>query len=235
MSMRPRLITAISILACLSYLTYFIASSFVGGGDEPPALVRSLDLEAAETFVQLWPADGFLYMKEYYLSTLKSDPAEIHRQVAQIADLVRSANYAKARYGLQGFTPMEERIFHDREFVTVECRLLTKERNLRKIMDSVYSSVLNRPVEITVSKGEIGLHFDGPDVITVQGKDAKGVFVKDNRNAIFWTNGARCYGAVFSRKGATEKDLQSIAAYLEKDISSPEKSEAEIRAWKETK
>jgi hypothetical protein len=147
---------------------------------------------------------------------------------------VRSGNYIKARYGLQGFTPMEERIFHDREFVTVKCRLLTKERNLQKMMNSVYSSVLNRHVTITISKGEIGLHFDGPD-IAIRGNNAKGVFGKDNRIAIFWRNGERFYEAVFARSGAAEKDFKSIAAYLEKDISSPAKSEAEIRAWKEAK
>jgi hypothetical protein len=235
MSMRVLFTTAILIMACLeNCMTPSTALSSDNAGDDSPALVRSLDIEAGETFVQLWPADGFLYVKEYHLGTLKSDPAEIHRQVAHISGLVRSGNYIKARYGLQGFTPMEERIFHDGEFVTVECRLLTKERNLQKIMDSVYSSVLNRHVAITVSKGEIGLHFDGPD-IAVRGNNAKGVFGKDNRRAIFWRNGERFYEAVFARSGASEKDFKSITAYLEKDISSPAKSEAEIRAWKEAK
>lgn len=235
--MRTYLTTGILILILAllgTYMTRLIVSLFAGGGDAPPALVRSLDLEAKETFVQFWPADGFLYIKECYLSTLKSDPAEIRRQVAHISDLVRSGNYIKARYGLQGFTPMEERIFHDRKFVTVECRLLTKERNLQKMMDSVYSSVLNRHVEITISKGEIGLYFDGPGIV-VRGSNAKGVFGKDTRKSIFWRNGERFYEAVFARSGVAEKDFKSIAAYLEKDVSSPEKSEAETRAWIEAK
>jgi hypothetical protein len=128
---------------------------------------------------------------------------------------------------------MEERIFRDRVGGTVESRLLTKERNLRTLMDRVYSTILNRPVAITISEGEIGLYFDAGDLV-VRDNNAQGVFGKDNRRAIFWRNGERFYEAVFARSGATEKHLTSIGAYLERDVSSPPKSEAEIKAWKES-
>jgi hypothetical protein len=52
---------------------------------------------------------------------------------------------------------------------------------------------------------------------------------------IFWQNGDRFYEAVFARKGAAEKDFKSFAPYFERDVASPEKSEAEIKAWKEGK
>jgi hypothetical protein len=217
---RYLLLTALFLSAC--------------GGRSSPTPVRSFDVEAGETYVQLWPADGFLCIKEYHLSTLKSDPADIRRQVADISALVRSANYCKTRYRLNIFTPMEERIFHDQHFVTVECRLLTKERNLRALMDNVYSSLLNRHVEVTISDGEIGLYFDGPD-IEVRGNNGKGAFAKDERRAIFWRNGDRHYEMVFARAAAAGKDFQSIAPYLEEDVASPEKSKAEIKAWKEGK
>jgi hypothetical protein len=205
-----------------------------GADQRPPTLVRTLDVEAGETYVQIWPADGFLYIKEYHVSTLKSNDVEIHRQVAHISDLVRSANYSKARYGLRVFTPMEERIFRDRQFVTVECRLLTKERNLQTLMDNAFSSLLGRQAKTRVFEDEIGLYFNGPD-IEVRNNNAKGVFAKDGRRAIFWRNGERFYEAVFAQAGTAEKDFKSIAAYLERDVASPEKSEAEIKAWKEAK
>lgn len=204
------------------------------GDHNSSTLVRSLDVEARETYVQLYPADGFLYIKEYYLSTLKSAPADIRRQVAGISDLVRSARYCKTRYGLEGFTPMEERIFHDRHFVTVECRLLTRERNLHRVMVNAFSSLLNRHVETVIGKGEIGLYFDGPDV-TVRHSNAKGLFGKEKRKAIFWRNGERFYEAVFARAGVAEKDFVSIAPYFERDVASPKKSEAEIEAWREAR
>jgi hypothetical protein len=187
------------------------------GVPSSPTLVRTLDLEAAETYVQFWPADGFRYIKEYHLSTLKSDPADIRWQVAHISDLVRSANYCKTRYDLKVFTPMEERIFHDRHFATVECRLLTRERNLHTLMENAFSSLLNRKVETRVFEGEIGLYFDGPD-ITIRHGNAKGVFAKDNRTAIFWRNGDRFYEAVFARTGTSEKNFRDnvwISAHIE--------------------
>ena len=87
---------------------------------------------------------------------------------------------------------------------------------------------------ITVSEGDIGLHFDGLD-IAVRGDNAKGVFSKDNKRAVFWRNGERFYEAVVARSGAAEKDFRLIAPYLERDVASPEKNEAKIKAWKEAK
>jgi hypothetical protein len=216
----------------LLVLSAFCLSAF--RSHKPPALVQSLDVEAAETYVQLWPADGFLYIKEYHLSTLKSDPTDIRQQVAHISDLVRSTKYCKSRYGLADFTSMEERIFHDRDFITVECRLVTKEQNLHTLMNNAFSSVLNRNVKTIISEKEIGLHFDGPDV-AVRTNNAEGVFAKEDSRVIFWQNGDRFYEAVFARKGAAEKDFKSFAPYFERDVASPEKSEAEIKAWKEGK
>ena len=93
---------------------------------------------------------------------------------------------------------------------------------------------ISLPVKTRIFQAEVALYFDGPDV-EVRGNNAKGVFSKGEKRAIFWRNGERFYEAVFARAGAVEKDFKSIAPYLERDVASPEKSKAEIKAWKEAK
>lgn len=198
-----------------------------------PEVADNLDLEAGELYVQLSPADGFLHIKEYLLSTRKSDATEIQSQVEKISELVRTARYSHTRFGLSAFTAMEESMSPDRDFITVECKLLTKERDLYKIMGNVYSGLLRRPVTITISKEDIGLHYEGPD-IDVRTNNAQGVYRKDDRRIIFWRNGERHYQAVFARHGSTPADFHSLQPYIKEAVASPEKSEEEIAKWRAT-
>jgi hypothetical protein len=58
---------------------YLLLSAFLlsaGAEQRTQMLVRTLDVEVGETYVQFWPADGFLYIKEYHVNTLKSDAPE---------------------------------------------------------------------------------------------------------------------------------------------------------------
>jgi hypothetical protein len=194
----------------------------------------SSNLDTHETYVQLWPADGFLYIKDYYVSSKENDPNTIRKQVSLLTKLVRDARYCKTRYGLELFSPMEERVFHDRDFVTIESRLLTKERNVIKQIENVFSSILNRKVVVKVSDQDVGLYFDGPDV-SIRDNNSKGVFANGDHRAIFWENGQKFYEIVLADTEWNAAAPKSIAPYLEEDVASPEKSPAEIKAWKEAK
>lgn len=214
-----------------SFLLFLVLSFPVFAAE--PALVRTLDVEAGETYIQLYPRDGFLFIKEYSLSTLAA-PASVNAQVTHITSLIRKARYCKDRYGLEAFTAIEERIYRDRSFVTVECRLLTRKKNLIQTMTSAFAGILNRPVIVTISDTDIGLHYDGAGLV-VRTSNAEGVFAKGRQRVIFWRNGTPYYEAVFAREGSTEADFKSIAPYFGEDVASPKKSEAEIKAWKDAK
>jgi len=201
--------------------------------DVTPSLVRRLDLVAEETFVQFWPADGFLWIKEYRVGTLKKQPAEIRDQISQIGELVRSANYSKSRYGWCRFVAMEERMYRDRTFVTIECRLVTRERNLVPMMEDVFSSILNRRVAVTIGEHEVGLQFRGIDV-DVRSGNAE-TFAEADRRVMFWRNGERFYEAVFAQTDNAKTAAKSIEPYFERDTASPAKSQAEIRAWRDSR
>ena len=216
----------------MKYFLLMVGLLFMGCSKANPyKLVQTLDLEAAETFVQIHPADGFLYIKEYSLSSLKQDPEEFKSQVETISALAKEARYCKSRYGLSQFEAMEERIYIDRGFVTVECRLLTREKNVKTLIDSVYESLLNRPVSITIVPSDIGLHFFGKDV-EIRGTNAKSVFSKGEQQVVFWRNGEEVIETVFARAGSLAKDFRSIAPYFSEDVSSPGSPKRKLRLGK---
>ena len=217
----------------LAKLASWLLLSTLIGTVQAASLPSTLGLTTGETYVELHPRDGFLYIKEYYLSTLNSENTR-SKQAEEISSLIRSASYCKKRYGLSIFTSMEERVFRDRGFITVECRLLTRERNLIPLMESVYSSLLNRPVQITIVSTEIGLHYAGTDV-QVRSHNSLGVVEKEDGRIIFWKNGISAFESVFANAGSKPADLISMAGYLKEEVSSPEKSAAEINAWKSSK
>jgi hypothetical protein len=197
----------------------------------PSAGAQTLAVEAAEVYVELHPTDGFLYVKEYHLSTLKQDSAAIAAQAVKIAGLVQRKSYCIARYPFTVFVSMEEKLYHDRGSITVECRLLSRERNLRTLMSDAFGRVLNRPVNVTIESGEIGLSYTGPDV-QVRGNNSLGVCEKGDQRVIFWRNGTSSFEAVLGPENREVSTYRSIAPYVRADVASPEMTEAEIEAWR---
>lgn len=188
-------------------------------------------LIAKEVYVQFHPRDGYLLVKEYAVGLDGRYAAQAREQVAKLGKLVATADYCSSRYGFPGFTSFEERVFHDRGFVTIECHLLTRERNLKSAMRAVYGSVFDRPAEITITPKEVGLHFTGSD-IEIRDNNSEGFFGKDDRRVLFWRNGVRDQEIVFAIGDAESRGWESIAPHLEADVASPEVPEAEIDAWK---
>jgi len=196
-------------------------------------LIVKNNIEAPEIYIQLYPADGYLHIKEYKISSLLDDPEKIKKQIDEIAESVKSATYCHRRFGFKQFIPIEERMFINQDIVTGEYHLLTKEKDLKKIMQDCFGVLLNRKVAVTIEDKAIGLHYEGDDIV-VADNNALGVYGKGAMRVIFWKNGDRYYEAVFRPKKEVETS-KSIIEYFEADVESPKKSKAEIEAWKSGK
>jgi hypothetical protein len=192
---------------------------------------QALGVEAAEVYVELHPTSGFLFVREYHLSTLKPDSATIAAQATEIAGLVQRRGYCKARFAFAEFTSMEEKLYHDRGSITVECSLLSRERNLRTLMTDAFGRVLSRPVHVSVDSAEIGLSHAGLDV-QVRGNNSLGIYVKDGQRVIYWRNGTPSFEIVFGPEDRAVSTYRSLAPYVRADVASPEVTEAEIKAWR---
>jgi hypothetical protein len=182
-------------------------------------------------YVEFHPASGFLFVREYHLSTLEQDSGAIAAQAAEIAGLVQSRSYCGRRYAFAEFTSMEEKLYHERGFVTVECSLLSRERNLGKLMADAFGHVLNRPVRVTVDSAEISLFHRGLDV-QVRGNNALGVYAKDDQQQIVWRNGTLSFEVVLGDADREASSFRSLEPYVGADVSSPEVSKEAIDAWR---
>lgn len=195
------------------------------------AAAQPLRVEAAETYVELHPASGFLFVREYYVSTLETDSARIMAQVGDLAERVKGRRYCADRYGFAAFTSMEERMYRERGFVTVECSLLSRETNVRTLGEDAFGRVLNRPVSVSVEGDEIHLTFDGEDV-QVRGNNAREVLGRETEQMIVWRNGSNTYEVVFGPADRPVSAFRSLAPYVRWDAASPEVSREQVEAFR---
>lgn len=194
---------------------------FAGG------LNKNLRLNAAETYVQLYPRDGFLHIKEYSLGATSS-----RCSIQKIKSMVADAKYCDSKFKFKHFTAMEESMKMDRGYITGEYNLMTRETNFVKMMEDGFGKVLNRKVRVTISDEKIGLYYTGDDV-EVRSHNAEGVFAKEDQRVIFWKNGLQYFEAVFADN--PESRASSIADSFGADVASPEMSKSEIDEWKNKK
>jgi hypothetical protein len=209
------------VLACA------LAACAAGGAR---AGAQTLGVESAEVYVEINPGNGFLFVREYYLSTLEQDSAAIAAQVAEISALVQSRGYCKARYAFAEFTSMEEKLYRDRDFIAVECSLLSRGRNLRTLFEDAFGRVLNRPVAVSIDS-TVGLTYHGLDV-QVRGNNSLGVYGNDDESPIYWRNGTPSFEIVFGQADRAVSTYRSLAPYVAADVASPTVTKAEIDAWR---
>ncbi len=190
-------------------------------------LSKKLNIEAAEIYVCLYPGDGYLHIKEYRLSAVTRDTS-----TEKIKSLIEDAKFCEKRFPFRHFTAMEESMKRDRGYITGEYHLMTRERSLVKMMEDSFGKILDRKVKVTINEDDIGLHFIGPD-IQVRSNNANGVYGKEDQRVIFWKNGLQYFEVVFGEH--TDQHFDSIAASFGADVSSPEKTEADVAAWKNKK
>lgn len=156
------------------------------------------ELRVHEIFVQLYPRDGYLHVKEYNITSLK-DAGSLADQVSAMRAKIADLEYAESEYGFEHFDAKEESLFADRDFLTGEYHLKTDLTNLKELIDDSYSKILRRPVELTITEEYITLVFECGG-IRVADNNSTGVFAKPGENLIrmSFPNGSRVYESVFT-------------------------------------
>lgn len=177
-----------------------------------------------EVYIRLYPLDGYVYFREYIVSTPLAADAEIKAQVGRIRGLVGRTEFAQAEYGFKLFRLREEKFHEDRGFLTAEHHITTDERNLKKLLEDSFGRILRRDVKVTITETDIGLHFDRTGLASVSSPTARGAFTNknDSRAIIFWRNGSEFYEAVFTYEW-DEKRYKSLLPHFGGDLASPEK------------
>ena len=66
-------------------------------------LKKQENIESAEIYVELYPREGYLHIKEYNISTLLTKTEKIKKQVEYIKELIASTKYCKKRFGFKKF------------------------------------------------------------------------------------------------------------------------------------
>lgn len=213
----------ISILAAV-----FLA--LLAGSGKMPAQAAGHEVDSPngiaprEVYIRLYPRDGYVYFREYMVSTPLAADARIKAQVGRIHDLVGDTEFAQSEYGFRHFRLREEKFYEDRGFLTAEHHITTDERNLKKLMEDSFGKILRRDVKVTITETDIGLHFDRTGLAGISSDTAKSAFTnkKDSRAVIFWRNGVEFYEAVFTYEW-DEKRYKSLLPHFGGDLASPEK------------
>ncbi len=175
-----------------------------------------------EIFIRLYPRDGYVWIRQYWLNTPLRDDTEIKAQVAAIRELVGKTGFAQSEYGFKRFRLREERVYVDRGQLTAEHHITTDERNLVKLMEDSFGRILRREIKVTITKEEIGLHFARTGLSNISSDSALGAYTKDDRAIIFWRNGIEFYEAVFTYEW-DDKRYKSLLPWFGEDLASPEK------------
>lgn len=204
-------------LTLLAFVLY-AALSAVGAG-----LNQTLGLAAVEAYVRVYPENGFLHVKEYRLGATQADTS-----TEAVKTLVKEAKYCAARFRFLHFTAMEESMKHDGDRITGEYHLLTRERDLAKMLEDSFGKILNRKVSVKIDQS-VTLYYSGPD-LRVGGHNAEGVYEKGNDRVIIWKRGLKYYEAVFGEP--IKPKALSLAETFGDDVTSPTKSPDEISAWR---
>lgn len=211
----------IALLAVLLMMPLAGAGSAAAAGHE----ARSPSgIAPREIYIRLYPLDGYVYFREYMISTPLTVDAEIRAQVGHIRDLVGETRFAQAEYGFRLFRLREERFYEDRGFLTAEHHITTDEANLQRMLEDSFGRILRRDVEITITDTDIGLHFDRTGLAAISSDTAEGAFTNrnDSRAVIFWRNGSEFYEAVFTYEW-DEGRYQPLLPHFGGDLTSPGK------------
>lgn len=186
------------------------------------ALVAAL--EAQEIYVEFYPRDLMVRIREYGISSTLVPETDITQQAALLAQLVAQADYCERRFAIPGYVAAQEVLFATDAptgtAVHVECVLLTAT-GMPQSMETAYATVLGRTVTITEERGQTRLVFAGPD-LTVGPNNAEQLLGRGNDTMLVWRARERTYEAVFINNSKPRSDFRGIAPFVsEVPVSSP--------------
>jgi hypothetical protein len=182
------------------------------------------NIEAEEIYFAVYPADQYLEIIEYNLVSNKKNKIDISKDVNILENKIKKAQYSSSKYNFNNFIPVEEKITNEKKFIKGRYRLLTHEKNVKKILIDVFEKILNKKVEIEITNKEIKLYFDG-NGINISVNNALGIYSKKNKKIVSWKNDNRKFEMVVSFNVEGKIPLLN---YIKQTVSSPEKTKEEI-------
>lgn len=192
---------------------------------------KGLSVEAPELYVSIYPHEGYVFIKEYKLSTTLNNKQKIEKQTQKIKSLVQECKLTETHFNFKHFTVMEEALNVDRGMLTGEYHLFTKSENTILMFEDIFSGILKRPVKVTLNKN-VGIHFnDKENNLGFNGRDKAEVYKKGNQISIFWKNGLPYYDIVISKKNRSIDSYNSLYPAIKDSISGIRKNEYEIYNW----
>ena len=189
---------------------------------------ENLGVTPEEVFIGIYPNNQFVELIEYNVLSTRNDEDKASNDIEKIKSLIEGAEYCKEKYNFQYFQSAEEEIRKDRGFIEIHCSLLTQNKNIISVMTDLFSEVLDREVEVTISKEDIGLHFQGNDV-NVGGNNTALTKAGSDQRAVFWKNGTPNLEAVLN---ITQKGKMQLVDKLDNNAKSRELSVEEINEMK---
>lgn len=220
----------------------FFAASVTQAADS--GFHQSMELEARELHVQFYPSDKLIRIREYGLSTLLTDAAEIEEQATQLQDLVTNADYCETRFGIPGFAAGQEVLFatgtsdaggaYNEAAAHIECMLVTAS-DMPDSMRAAFSSLLGRDVTVTGTEQEITLEFSTPDLAVGPNNAIQNLINRGTaQGRLVWKNGERFYEAVFINASKPPEAFRSLYSYIPAfPISSPVLDQKKVEALRE--
>ena len=183
-------------------------------------------LEAQEIYVEFYPRDMMVKIREYGISTTLAPEVDVNKQADLIAQLVAAADYCEQRFAIPGYLAGQEVLFATDSprgvAVHVECVLVTADA-APQAMEAVYTSVLRRPVTISEERREVRLAFATPDLEVGPNNAEQLLGRNENKEAmLIWRARERTFEAVFINTGKPRGDFRGIAPFVSQvPVSSP--------------
>lgn len=178
---------------------------------------------AEETAIDYYPSDNYVCINEYNLF-YKEKNTEIKKDVESIKALILSAKYSKEKFGINDFFTVEESLTNEGKYSRGRYDLLTSETSSLKMIEDIFSKVLQRKVKVSSDGKYINLTFDGTG-INITSYDAENAYSKGKEILLQWPNHLSRMELVFS---SDVTSFTSILPYINKKISSPEKTPEEV-------
>ncbi len=186
-------------------------------GSQAPVAISPNQVRPREIYVQLYPRDGYLHIKEYHIESLLP-PDAVADQLEAIRNRIAALEYSESEYRFELFDAKEESWFRDRGFITGQYHLKTDETNVLKLIDDSFAKILRRPVKVKITESEIILQFPANGV-RVADNNATGVYLhrETNWNRVVFGNDERFYEAVFSLDDSGDQTT-SMIEYFPEDV-----------------
>jgi hypothetical protein len=190
---------------------------------------QNLNLEAEEIYVKIYPTSKYLKIIEYNILSTETNIQKNIEKIQRIKNLVSQNKYCKEKFKFKYFNSAEEEMVLEKRdnisFIKGSYDLVTsKNDDWKDILENIFSTILNRPVEVNVTAEKITLVFDGED-IKVSQNNGLGIFKKETKRSIIWKKSNDFMDVVFSVKTQNHTNIKDLFG---DNVKSPEKSKEEI-------